>query len=167
MPVSFTWQMATVRAFRELLQSADERAAILAAAGLYQEGLKMMAVSQRQVPVRWGVLRSTGHVYPPVQRGKAVEVVLAYGGPAAPYAWVQHENLSLNHDDPTKAKYLEDPVLDRRETFAADLHRRMGWLFAQGFTRGIEPEQWPTEHWHGPPPSRSVRQRRSPRRPQG
>lgn len=167
MPVTFTWQMATINAFRELLRSADERAAMLAAAGLYQEALKMMAVSQRQVPVRWGVLRSTGHVYPPQQRGKAVEVVLAYGGPAAPYAWVQHEKLELRHDAPTKAKYLEDPVMDRKDTFARDLHRRMGWLFAQGFGQSFSGDEWPTQHWWGPPPSRSGRQRRSPRRPQG
>lgn len=162
--IQFEWQMSTIRAFRDLLQSADDQAAHLAAAGLYQEGLKMMAISQRQVPVRWGVLRSTGHVYPPQQHGKAVEVVLAYGGPAAPYAWVQHENLDLRHDDPTKAKYLEDPVLGQRDVFARNLHRRMGFIFAQANAEGAA-LNWPQEHWQGPPSLRRARKRTSPRRP--
>ena len=121
-----------------------------------------MNVSQREVPVKWGVLRSTGTVFPPQRRGAAIEVVLAYGGPAAPYAWIQHEKLSLKHDEPTKAKYLEDPVYAAKPTFEQQLARRMSWLFS---TYQVMGTQWPTEYWRGPPPLRNPRQRRSTRRP--
>jgi len=47
----------------------------------------------RGVPVRKGVLRSTGRVEGP----KNDEVTLSFGGAAAPYALEQHENLSLHH----------------------------------------------------------------------
>lgn len=164
---TFTWQMSGMRELRDIILEAGPSASLLAATALYQEGLKMMAVSQRQVPVRWGILRSTGHVYPPTQRGRAVEVVLAYGGPAAPYAWVQHENLDLRHDEPTKAKYLEDPVMDRRDAFADAVNKRMRFIFESAREQGVEISRisWPTDHWQGPPPMRQARQRRSPRRP--
>ncbi len=160
--------MSGMRELRDIITEAGDQAALLAASALYQEGLKMMAVSQRQVPVRTGVLRSTGHVYPPVQRGRAVEVMLAYGGPAAPYAWMQHENLDISHDEPTKAKYLEDPVMDRRAEFENAVNRRMRYIFALATQQGVGVEgiSWPTEHWNGPPALKRPRQRRSTRRPQ-
>lgn len=159
----WTYQLAKVKPFRDLLRRAAVNSGALAAASLYQEALTMMNVSQRQVPVRWGILRSTGHVYPPVKRGAAIEVTLAYGGPAAPYAWMQHENLELRHDEPTKGKYLEDPVLDRARDFERALARRMAYLFA---TNAVLDSNIPTEHWHGPP-AQGPRARRSTRRPQG
>lgn len=160
---TFVWelQMATMKKLKDTLREAGKRSGALAAASLYQEGLRIMAVSQRQVPVRWGVLRSTGTVFPPVRRGAAIEVVLAYGGPAAPYAWIQHEKLGLKHDEPTKAKYLEDPVLDAKRDFELALARRMSFLFN---TYQVLNTQWPTEHWKGPAPMSRPRQRRSPRR---
>lgn len=165
MALSRTWtvRLAGVPAFRDILRRAAVNSGALAAAGLWQEGLVIMNASQRQVPVRWGILRSTGTVHAPVKRGSGVEVLLTYGGPAAPYAWVQHEKLNLRHDAPTKAKYLEDPVLEAEQSFEANLHRRMGYLFASNAVLGSE---WPTvADWKGPPPSRRARTRRSPRRP--
>lgn len=161
---SRTWSVVLegVPQLRDILRRAGVNSGALAAAALYQEGLKIMNVSQRQVPVRYGVLRSTGHVYPPVRRGTAIEVVLAYGGPAAPYAWLQHEKMGLRHDSPTKAKYLEDPVYDYASRFEAALHNRMGYLFSTSQVLG---SQWSTEEWHGPVArGRPLRSRRSPRR---
>lgn len=55
---------------------------------------------------------------PPEVSGTHVEVTMGYGGAASAYALYQHENLALNHPDPTnphsdpsgQAKYLETPV---------------------------------------------------------
>lgn len=159
------WSMvlAGVPAFRNILRRAGVNSGALAATGLYQEGLKIMNRSQREVPVRMGILRSTGHVYPPQRRGSSIEVTLAYGGPAAPYAWIQHERLNLRHDSPTKAKYLEGPVLAYGPSFENALARRMQYLFSTAQVLG---SAWPSEHWHAPEPStRRARSRRSPRRP--
>ena len=167
MALSRTWtiRLAGVPAFRDILRRAGANSGALAATALWQEGLKIMNVSQREVPVRWGILRSTGTVHSPTRRGTNVEVVLSYGGPAAPYAWVQHEKLSLRHDAPTKAKYLQDPVLEQETSFQTAMERRMGYLFQ---TNQVLGSAWPVvEDWRGPPPNRRMRRasRRSPRRP--
>jgi hypothetical protein len=160
---SWTVKLSGIGPFRDILRRATVNSGALAAAGLWQEGLKIMNSSQREVPVRWGILRSTGTVHAPVRRGSGVEVLLTYGGPAAPYAWVQHERLHLRHDAPTKAKYLEDPVLSAGPSFENSLHRRMAFLFESGQVVGTS---WPAvDDWRGPPPSARRTTRRSPRRP--
>lgn len=54
------------------------------------------------VPVDEGTLRSTGQVIGP---DAADTVRLVFGGPAAPYAVVQHERLDFQHDK-GEARYL-------------------------------------------------------------
>jgi len=95
---------------------------------LYREGLRIIAASRREVPVRDGILRSTWHVeLPQVASSGETVVELGYGGPSAPYALRQHEELSYRHTV-GKAKYLEDPfrahvpTMDAR--LAADITRR-------------------------------------------
>lgn len=65
--------------------------------------------SQRQVPVRYGVLKGSGHVTEPEINGNDVEIAISYGGAATEYATFVHENLVAQHKPPTKAKFLEDP----------------------------------------------------------
>lgn len=79
------------------------------ASGLYQEGEKIMSTSKTEVPVRDGILRSTGHTDPPKEEHGIVLVELGYGGPAAPYAPAQHERLDYRHTV-GKARYLADPA---------------------------------------------------------
>lgn len=51
----------------------------------------------RGVPVDIGTLRSTGRVTGPVSGARGPTVLWSYGGPAAPYAVVQHERLDFAH----------------------------------------------------------------------
>lgn len=51
----------------------------------------------RGVPVDEGTLRSTGLVEGPTAVGAGVQVVLSFGGAAAPYALAQHERTDYNH----------------------------------------------------------------------
>ena len=53
------------------------------------------------VPFDTGVL-SASQTVKPTGKGAIVQVEIGYGGPAAPYALVQHEDESLSH--PPKAK---------------------------------------------------------------
>lgn len=105
----------TKRAMRQYGRRANRALA----GGLYQEGERIMAASKKEVPVDTGVLRSTGHVQLPKEEAGRIQVTLGYGGPAAPYALRQHEELSYKHRV-GKARYLSDPAeaavtgMDRR-----------------------------------------------------
>lgn len=90
-------------------------------AGLYLEGLEILAESAPIVPVDTGTLRASGHVDAPKVDGLSVEVVVGYGGASAPYALIVHENLEAFHEPPTQAKYLESVVASRGPKFADGL----------------------------------------------
>jgi hypothetical protein len=79
------------------------------AAVLYQEGEGLITEAKQEVPVDTGVLRASGYVRWPEYQGSTVTVQVGFGGAAAPYALLVHENLESRHNPPTKAKYLEDP----------------------------------------------------------
>jgi len=80
------------------------------AASLKKQLEKTMIRSKRDfVPVDEGTLRDTGHVDDPEISKKNIKCRLRYGGPAAPYARDQHENLSYKHTV-GEAKYLERPL---------------------------------------------------------
>lgn len=74
----------------------------------------------KYVPVDTGMLRSTGHVNLPVTKGTSVEVTEGFGGPAAPYAYRQHECLTYRHKV-GMAKYLEKPTLLFASAIGADI----------------------------------------------
>ena len=60
---------------------------------LFMEAEGIMAESKEKfVPVMTGALRGSGFVEPPKVQGGNMSVTLGYGGPAAPYAVVVHEN---------------------------------------------------------------------------
>lgn len=83
------------------------------AAGLYAAANEAFRISQRLVPVRWGILKGSGHVTIPKKTGLEWEVIIGYGGAASEYSIYVHERLDLRHRSPTQAKFLEEPV---RET---------------------------------------------------
>lgn len=95
------------------LASASGPVKALAGAA-YQRGQAIMAVSQRLVPVDTGALRSSGHVEAPKISASKVQVDLVYGGAAAPYARIVHEDLDAFHKV-GQAKYLEEPFLAERD----------------------------------------------------
>lgn len=99
---------ACIRRLRQLEDQGTEGMA----AALYQEAEDIMTRSKRDfVPVDTGTLRATGHVEEPVIRGSEVLVTLGFGGPAAPYAIVVHENPLASHKV-GQYKYLERPALE-------------------------------------------------------
>lgn len=88
---------------------------------LYQEATEVFNRSQDIVPIDTGALRSSGAVFQPEVEGTEIFVTVQYGGAAAPYAAIQHENLEYHHDAPTQAKYLEAPLVERMEGIGAGL----------------------------------------------
>lgn len=94
-------------------------------AALMEEAEIVMGLSKLEVPVREGVLRASGHVVPPVIRAGTIFVQAAYGGPAAPYALRQHEELDYHHTV-GKAHYLSDPFHAREAGLAGRIAARLG-----------------------------------------
>jgi hypothetical protein len=71
------------------------------------------------VPVLSGDLKGTAaqEIFP----GRFPSTTIGFGGPAAPYAGLQHENVFFKHRAPQQAKYLEKAVEDFEPTMAAKL----------------------------------------------
>lgn len=81
-----------------------------AARGLGMALEHILTVSNQRVPIEEGVLERSGAVS---QDGLVGAV--SYD---TPYAVVQHEDLTLNHDAGRQAKYLESALTGERDTVA-------------------------------------------------
>jgi len=80
---------------------------------IYAEAALALLESKELVPVDTSALKQSGNLKPLRVEGKAVEVVIGYGGVAAPYAVEVHENLEARHKPGKSAKFLEIPVKRR------------------------------------------------------
>lgn len=99
---------------RRLKQVRDRMPKAVAAA-LYQEAQVEMTESKKRCPVDTGNLRASGHVCQPEIMGGRISVDLVYGGPAAPYALIVHENMDPNvhwNAAGTGPKYLESVLME-------------------------------------------------------
>lgn len=98
------------------------------AAAIYQQGEKIMSMSKVLVPVKTGVLRSSGHVQKPKVTKTGSTVNLGYGGSGIAYAVVQHEVMWYKHTH-GEAKYLERPAIRQSRVMgkqiAATLRKRI------------------------------------------
>lgn len=85
---------------------------------IYEEALEIADRADMLVPYDTGNLARSQIVHSPAYQGSRVYVDITYGGPAAPYAEVQHEREDFNHPslasglppNGRQAKYLEDPL---------------------------------------------------------
>lgn len=123
--------MAALQALARRVPGAIERA-------LREESEAVMAEAKLLVPVEVGPLRSSGFVGPVQRTGDLYRADLAFGGPAADYAEVQHEREDFNHTGTHyssrlgrmyqrtgQAKFLEEPVEDARPEFAERMRTRI------------------------------------------
>ena len=92
-----------------MLKVGGQQATVATARALYSEANKVFIDSQAQVPIDTGALRASGIVTKPYIVGSTATVQISYGGAAAPYAVIVHEDLEANHLV-GKAKDLEDPL---------------------------------------------------------
>lgn len=112
---------AVVRDLGTMIDRLRERAAT----ALYQEAEIEMTEAKKRTPVDTGALRSSGFVEPPVASGDEISVRLGFGGPAAPYAIIVHEDLSALHPV-GQAKFLESTILESAPYMAARVAKRLG-----------------------------------------
>lgn len=89
-------------------------------AAIWQEANDIADKADMLVPYDIGTLALSQIVHDPAYQGSAVFVDITYGGPAAPYAEVQHEREDFSHPSKAsglpangrQAKYLEEPFDD-------------------------------------------------------
>jgi hypothetical protein len=74
----------------------------LAADALFEAGEIVLAESDTRVPIEEGTLSRSGHVS---EDRAQLKVAVSYD---TPYAVVQHEEMSFQHDGGREAKYLEN-----------------------------------------------------------
>lgn len=79
---------------------------------------RVYSESQELVPVDTGALRDSGRIIKTggITAGGLPEVLVVYGNGNVDYAVTVHEDLSVHHDSPTQAKFLEIPLI-RNESF--------------------------------------------------
>lgn len=116
--VEFKGEEEMTRKLKAFAQKFPKKVAAI----LFKEANFIMTTSKGLVPVDLGTLKSTGHVSLPLITKSSIEVTLAYGGPAAPYALDQHENLSYQHKGHGQPKYLQYPM----EAAAATILKKIG-----------------------------------------
>lgn len=115
--------------FFETLENKTKRTLKSTASALYKEGERIMAKAKPLTPVDTGALVNSGHVELPKSEGSKISVELGFGGTAAPYALIVHENLEAHHPV-GQAKYLEQPFDEAKdgmsERLAADIKKGNG-----------------------------------------
>ena len=99
MPVKITG----INELKRILKTADFKIRMAANVEIHKIASAILSESKALVPFQDGILRGSAHLK---AGGAASKVVMSqtveYGGPAAPYALIQHEDLDYFH--PAKAR---------------------------------------------------------------
>ena len=99
MPVKITG----INELKRILKTADFKIRMAANQEIHKIASAILSESKALVPFQDGILRGSAHLK---AGGAASKVVMSqtveYGGPAAPYALIQHEDLDYFH--PAKAR---------------------------------------------------------------
>lgn len=117
--------MSGMRGDRELLnrlRQLGDRARPAVGRAIFAEGIAIFAESQTEVPVDTGFLKSGGYITPPHDTPEGLNIEIGY---TAPYALEVHENLGWQHQPPTKARYLADPLNRARPGFNSRVMARL------------------------------------------
>lgn len=95
----------------EIVKGQLSRMDNILAVSLTEEAERIRARSMEIVPVDQGVLRASAmQLGLPIDRGSGgPRVTIGYGGAAASYALIQHENPNFRHTPGRSWKYLEMP----------------------------------------------------------
>lgn len=123
--MSASFRITGVEKLEAALRASGRRANALGASALYEEAELVMGDAKEQTPVDTGALRASGHVAQPTTTGDRSVVEMGFGGAAAPYAVIVHEDLSAAHAPGTNAKYLERPLLAAVRGMASRMAKRI------------------------------------------
>jgi len=127
--------MSTPREFaRKLYATGWSTPVVIVRTLVHEAELIMTASKQQYVPVDTGALRASGFIEPPVPTANGARITMGFGGSAAPYAMLVHEDLTKRHKV-GQAKYLEIPFRARVQGMRAVLAMRTRDSIRQSFQR--------------------------------
>ena len=110
---NFRFDPDEVRNLQKKLKEIGLNGRKVAAQAMYSAANHIGNESQTLVPVDTGVLRGSMDITRQKSFTQATtSAIISYGGPAAPYALIQHENMEFEHPTGGQAKYLEKPFLE-------------------------------------------------------
>lgn len=89
---------------------------------MFQAMIPIYAKSQMYVPKKSGALASTGRLTVENQGGDP-KVSITYGNDKVPYAAVVHEFVWINHNPPTRAKFLQAAMEEEYNQLRTNLVR--------------------------------------------
>ena len=131
----FEVKFANARDVKAQFEALGDAGIKAVAKAIYKSANQIMTDSKKNyVPVRTGVLRSSGTVTHPKRSGASVTVELGYGGAASAYALAQHERLDYRHKK-GQAKYLELPAIRHRPEIASNVMHELREAFAKATKR--------------------------------
>jgi len=110
------------------------------APALANEADKILDKSLQEVPIDTGALQLSNYINLPAISGKSVSVEFGYGGPHVQenpktrettdeYAVIIHEDMTMNHPNGGKSKYLEDPVKESVDEITEVIQSTVNSLF--------------------------------------
>lgn len=112
----FELELRGIDEVRRRLGLAQEALTEGMAAGLKALGENVRGNSMGRAPVDLGVLRNSHYVTEPEVDGDTISLTIGCGGgPAEPYAIVQHERLDLRHPE-GEAKFMENAAKEEAAT---------------------------------------------------
>ncbi|NBV35312.1 MAG: hypothetical protein EBR81_16360 [Proteobacteria bacterium] len=92
---------------------------------------KVFAESQVLVPVDTGALKASGRIVRETdRRGKATSQYVTYGNDNVTYAVQVHEDMGVRHTAPTRAKYLEVPLMSNAPLLKELLTQRIALILS-------------------------------------
>lgn len=121
---AFDVRLTGATEMKQELRAAADRHPGLVLQALVVEAEIEMAEAKRRTPVDTGALRASGHVSTPRHSDGVFAIDLAFGGPAAPYAAIVHEDPDAHHPV-GQWKYLESVVLESAPHLAARVWERV------------------------------------------
>ena len=113
----------------EQIAARGQKAQRIISRAMYSEANTVLNQSKKIVPVDLGTLKNSGKVKKPTFKGSLIDVDITYGGAAADYAFIVHEDPNARHAPGKTYKYLEMPFMAHKPTFERNVRLKfVAWM---------------------------------------
>ena len=113
----------------EQIAARGQKAQRIISRAMYSEANTVLNQSKKIVPVDLGTLKNSGKVKKPTFKGSLIDVDITYGGAAADYAFIVHEDPNARHAPGKTYKYLEMPFMAHKPIFERNVRLKfVAWM---------------------------------------